>query len=111
MKMASLVVSVLSRTASDTSRLSLGLKGKNLPCHCPYCGHSAAHDHFWTKEQIEYAKSLATRKITESIHIDLKKMEFDHKPKGAFGIGLSLKVKPGRGPALVRAAHFLTHLL
>lgn len=73
-----------------------GLKGENLPCHCPYCGHTAPHDQFWTKEQIEYAKSVALRKITDALHKDLKKLEFDHKPRGAFGIGLSLKVKPGR---------------
>lgn len=36
------------------------------------------------------------RKITDALHRDLKKLEFDHKPKGAFGIGFSMKVKPGR---------------
>lgn len=76
--------------------LGTGLKGENLPCHCPYCGYSAGHDQFWTKEQIEYAKSVALRKVTEALHKDLKKLEFDHKPKGAFGIGISMKVKPGR---------------
>jgi hypothetical protein len=73
-----------------------GLKGKGLPCHCPYCGHTAGHDQFGTKEQIEYAKSVAMRKITDAIHKDLKQMEFESKPKGAFGIGFSLKVEPGR---------------
>jgi hypothetical protein len=74
-----------------------GLKGSNLPCHCPYCGHVASHDQFWTKEQVEYARSAALRKVTDAIHKDLKKLEFDHRPKrGGFGIGLSLKVKPGR---------------
>src|SRR5581483_4075694 len=73
-----------------------GLKGESLPCHCPYCGHTAGHDHFWTKEQIEYAKSVALRTITDALHKDLKKLEFDHKPKGAFGVGISLKVTPGR---------------
>ena len=76
--------------------LGTGLKGEELPCHCPYCGHAAGHDQFWTMEQIEYAKSVAMRKITDALHKDLKKMEFDHKPKGAFGIGVSMKVKPGR---------------
>ena len=76
--------------------LGTGLKGEGLPCHCPYCGHTAGHDQFWTKEQIEYAKSVAMRKITDALHKDLKKLEFDHKPKGAFGIGISMKVKPGR---------------
>jgi len=76
--------------------LGTGLKGESLPCHCPYCGHSAGQDHFWTREQIEYVKSVARSKIADALHKDLKKLEFDHKPKGAFGIGFSLKVKPGR---------------
>ena len=59
-----------------------GLKGEGLPCHCPYCGHTAGHDHFWTKEQIEYAKSVAMRKITDALQKDLKTLEFDHKLKG-----------------------------
>lgn len=77
-------------------QLGTGLEGEGLPCHCPYCGHTAGHDHFWTKKQIEYAKSVAIRKITDALHKDLKKLEFDHKPKGAFGIGISMKVTPGR---------------
>ena len=80
--------------------LGTGLKGKGLPCHCPYCGHAAGHDQFWTKEQIKYIKSIARRKITDAIHKDLKKLEFDHKPKGAFGIGFSMKVKGGRRPPI-----------
>lgn len=77
-----------------------GLEGEELPCHCPYCGHIDGHDHFWTKEQIEYAKSVALRKITGAIQKDLKSLEFDYKPKGAFGIGLSMKVTPGRLPPI-----------
>jgi len=77
-------------------KVGTGLKGESLPCHCPYCGHTAGHDHFWTKEQIEYAKSVAMRQITDALHKDLKKLEFDHKPDGVFGIGVSLKLNPGR---------------
>ena len=77
-----------------------GLEGQGLPCHCPYCGHVAGHDHFWTKEQIEYARSVATRRITDAIRKDLKKLEFEQKPKGPFGIGLSLKLQPGRQPRI-----------
>ena len=73
-----------------------GLKGERLSCHCPYCGHTAGQDHFSTKEQIEYAKSATMRRFTDALHKDLKKLEFDQKPKGAFGIGISLKVKAGR---------------
>lgn len=74
-------------------KFGTGLKGIGLPCHCPYCGHIAAHDHFWTRDQIEYAKSVALSKVADAVHNDLKSMEFDIKPKGAFGIGLSMKVE------------------
>lgn len=78
-----------------TIKLGTGLSGDNLPCHCPYCGHRAGHEHFWTKDQIEYAKSIAVREIGDALTKDLKKLEFDHKPKGPFGIGLSLTIQPG----------------
>lgn len=76
--------------------LGTGLEGEGLPCHCPYCGHTAGQGQFATKEQIEYAKSIAIRQITGALHKDLKTLEFDRKPKGAFGIGISMQVKPGR---------------
>lgn len=72
-----------------------GLKGEGLPCYCPYCGHSGGHEHFWTKDQIEFAKSIVARKFTNALYQDLKKLEFDHKPDGPFGIGISLKMEPG----------------
>jgi hypothetical protein len=68
-----------------------GLKGP-APCHCPYCGHSGEHNTFFTPEQIEYARSVAIRRITDAVHQDLKALEFEHKPQGAFGIGFSMKV-------------------
>ena len=77
-----------------------GLKGEDFPCHCPYCGHAAGHEQFWTKEQIKYIRSIATRAISEAIHKDLKKLEFDHKPKGPFGIGMSMKVERARRPPI-----------
>lgn len=70
-----------------------GLKGANLPCHCPYCGHTDGHDKFWTEAQIEYAKSVALNRITGAIIKDLKALEFNHRPRGAFGIGISMKVE------------------
>lgn len=72
-----------------------GLQEEGLPCHCPYCGHTGSHDEFWTQEQIQYAKSVALRNITDAFRKDLKALEFDHKPRGPFGIGVSMKVKPG----------------
>ena len=72
-----------------------GLEGDGLPCHCPYCGHTAGHDEFWTQEQIRYAKCVAMRRISDAIRKDLKSLEFSQKPRGPFGIGLSMKVKTG----------------
>jgi len=72
-----------------------GLEGASLPCNCPYCGHNGPHDTFWTSAQIEYAKSVAMRKISDAVVNDLKSLEFDYKPLGAFGIGMSMKLKRG----------------
>src|ERR1700721_2094648 len=55
-----------------------GIKGP-APCHCPYCGHEGDPQTYWTKEQIEYAKSVAMGKIMEAVRNDLKALEFDHK--------------------------------
>ena len=77
-------------------KLGTGLEGEDLPCNCPYCGHTAGHDQFYTKEQIEYAQSVAMRQISDAVFKDFKKFEFDHKPRGPFGIGMSMKVERGR---------------
>jgi hypothetical protein len=71
-----------------------GVQGP-APCHCPYCGHTGESNTFWTREQIEYARSVAKQKIVEAVRQDLKAMEFEHKPKGPFGIGISMKLQPG----------------
>jgi hypothetical protein len=71
-----------------------GLTGSNLPCHCAYCGYVAGHDHFYTKGQIEYARSVAMRQFGEILHKELKKLEFDTGPQGPLGIRLSMKLKP-----------------
>jgi hypothetical protein len=72
-----------------------GLIGDNLPCHCPYCGHSAGADQFYTKKQIEYAQSVAVRQFADAMVRDLKQMEFTHPAKGSFGLGISMKLEPG----------------
>jgi hypothetical protein len=69
-----------------------GLKGESLPCHCPYCGQVAGSDKFFTKAQVEYAKSVVMREVTGALLKDLKTLEFNHRPRGAFGIGISMKV-------------------
>ncbi len=72
-----------------------GLKGEDLPCHCPYCGFVAGSDEFTTPEQMEYVKAITMNHVSNEIHRMLKRMEFDHKPRGAFGIGISMKVTGG----------------
>src|ERR1019366_6838851 len=65
------------------------------PCYCPYCGHTGDPNTFFTKQQIEYAKSIALGKMVQTFQRELKSLEFNHPPRGAFGIGISLTVKPG----------------
>jgi hypothetical protein len=77
-------------------RFGTGLTGPGLPCHCPYCGHKGPQDTYWTREQLEYAKSIAVREFSKAIVKEMKKHEFNIKPRGPFGIGMSMKVKPGR---------------
>ncbi|MGA7339191.1 MAG: hypothetical protein WBE72_22365 [Terracidiphilus sp.] len=69
-----------------------GVKGP-APCFCAYCGHKGESNTFFTQEQIEYAKSVVLRKVTDALHKDMKSLEFEHKPQGLLGIGLSLKVQ------------------
>lgn len=69
-----------------------GLKGENLPCHCPYCGYAAEPDKFFTKAQVEYVQSVVLNQVTGALLKDLKSLEFNHRPRGAFGIGISMKV-------------------
>ena len=49
-----------------------GLKGTDLPCHCPYCGHKTDMGEFNTPEQIEYAKSIAINQIKSAIKKDVQ---------------------------------------
>lgn len=67
-------------------KLGTGLKGENLPCHCPYCGHTAGQDQFWTQEQIEYARSVALRKISAAFKQDIKDWDrrLRQKTRGGF---------------------------
>lgn len=74
--------------------LGTGIKGP-APCHCPYCGHTDEPQSFATQEQIEYAKSIVFGIVMDAVRHDLKALEFDHKPTGPFGIGISMKLKPG----------------
>jgi hypothetical protein len=71
-----------------------------LQCHCPYCGHTADPNFFWTKEQIEYAKSVVFQQFADAVRKDLKQFEVDHPARGPFGIGIRMKLQPGPLPPL-----------
>ena len=73
-------------------QLGTGLKGENLLFHCPYCGHTDEQDKFFTKAQVEYATSVVLNQVTGALLKDLKSLEFNHRPRGGFGIGISMKV-------------------
>jgi hypothetical protein len=46
--------------------------GIRSQCHCPYCGHSGDNKTFFTQEQIEYAKSVVIRQVTDAFHKDCR---------------------------------------
>ena len=71
-----------------------GLTGEGSPCHCPYCAYCGPHSEFATKAQVEYAHSIALRAIDDAFRKDLKSFEFNIKPQGPFGIGISMKLQP-----------------
>ena len=77
-----------------------GLTGADLPCVCPYCGHSVSNDTFFTKDQLEFARSYGIRKVTEAVREDLKSMEFKTRPSGPLGLSISMTLKPGQLPRL-----------
>jgi hypothetical protein len=39
-------------------RSGTGLKGNNLPCHCPYCGYTAGYDQFLQKSKLNIYNQL-----------------------------------------------------
>jgi hypothetical protein len=53
-------------------KIGTGIKGENIPCHCPYCGHKNDMSEFNTSEQIEYAKSIAISQIKNALEKDIR---------------------------------------
>jgi len=75
-------------------KFGTGLKGENLPCHCPYCGHTAGHDHFWTQDQLEYAQSIMLNEVSKALKADVKEWdrELRYSTRNSF-IKLSMEYK------------------
>ncbi|MBI4849895.1 MAG: hypothetical protein HY808_15200 [Nitrospirae bacterium] len=80
-------------------KFGTGLKGENLPCHCPYCGHIAPHDKFWTPEQNEYVHSIATNEVSKALKALTQDWDRDlrQRTKNSF-IKMSMEFKGGHHP-------------
>lgn len=78
--------------------------GTGLPtsiCHCPYCGYAGDNSKFFTKDQIEYAKSKALREVVgRVIEPELRKLEHSFKEleRATRGGFIQIKVKTQRSP-------------
>jgi hypothetical protein len=82
--------------------LGTGLQGKDLPCHCPYCGHVGPHDTFWTQDQLEYVRSAAMREVQEYVGNMLKSAFPQSRSRRSDFISISFEYKPGRPLPLYR---------
>lgn len=74
--------------------LGTGLKGENLPCYCPYCGYKGTSSEFWTKEQIEYAKSVVLQDATQNLLKMMKTIERRPDPRAFISFGIKVVGKP-----------------
>ncbi len=64
---------------------------KDIPlCYCPYCSHHGDHDTFWTKEQIEYAQSVAVSQLFGELLDELRSIERRPDPNAFLSIGISV---------------------
>lgn len=74
-------------------KFGTGIPGVN-DCHCPYCNHVGSQNTFWTKQQVEYAKSVALNQISSEIVDQLKQMERKPDPNAFISIGITVKGNP-----------------
>lgn len=67
-------------------KLGTGLKGNNLPCHCPYCGWIDDMSQFNTLDQIEYAKSVAINQIMGALQREFQQWgrELENSTRNSF---------------------------
>jgi hypothetical protein len=63
-------------------------------CYCPYCQHLGPQDHFWTKQQVEHARSVVLNQISEDLLKSMKKMETKPKGNQLISIGITVKGMP-----------------
>lgn len=68
-------------------------------CQCPYCGYIGDYNEFFTKDQIEYVKSVASREVIgRIIEPEIRKLErgFKELERATRGGFIQIKVKTQR---------------
>jgi len=65
-----------------------------IDVHCPYCNHIGPQNEFCTKQQIEYAKSVALRKISGDLLKSMKKLEMKPDRNAFISIGIKVEGRP-----------------
>jgi hypothetical protein len=72
-------------------KLKLGTGLPTSDCHCPYCNYKGTSSDFHTKEQIEYAKSIAIKGALQDTANTINNMfkDLERKTRGGF---IQLKV-------------------
>lgn len=69
-----------------------GLPGE-VPCHCPYCGHTADQNEFFTQDQLELIKSTAIKHVMDPFIRDLQRTFKPTRPRPGDMIHVSMEFK------------------
>lgn len=78
-------------------KFGTGLKGDNIPCHCPYCGCTGDMSDFNTLEQQKYVESVAIRYVQGIVQDELVRWgrQIERSMSGGF---LSAKIRVSGQP-------------
>ena len=88
-------------------KFGTGLHGST--CCCPYCGFSGSHNAFDTKDQVEYAKSVAMRKFMEDVvepklqELEQSFKELERATRGGF---IQIRVDSRRSPLVMPLSNY-----
>lgn len=63
-------------------------------CHCPYCNRIAPNDHFFTRQQIDYAQSVALNYVSKEFLGMMKGIERKPDRNAFISIGITVKGSP-----------------
>lgn len=57
-------------------------------CICPYCGRKEAPDHFYTKEQIRYARESTVARVADALGKDIEDIFRPHRGGGLISVNV-----------------------